>query len=136
MLSDRPVLLVGACATVICSPFEFNLVVPPPSCTTWPALSVALGRIAPIAETRAALLARSVPSAWIAWGEFCWAIRIASSSEILRALSGARACPGWGAGFKTWGAAIGAAANSSTVAANSIFGVNDLGIMDRTKGLG
>src|SRR5689334_6360 len=66
-----------------------------------PALMEALGKIAPTAAVRAALLVRSVPSAAIACGEFCCAIATASSSEIFRALSGALVRPGWRPGLMT-----------------------------------
>jgi hypothetical protein len=50
--------------------------------------------IAPTADTLAALLVLSTPSARTAAGAFWSAIRIASLSEIFRALSGARVSPG------------------------------------------
>src|ERR1700694_2256966 len=87
-------------------------------------LWLALGRMAPIADTRAALLVLSVPSAWIASGEFCWARRIASAREILRVLSGPRVRPGWSP-VLTCAPALEPMANrsDSRIAAYSFIGV-------------
>src|SRR5438105_12571169 len=87
-------------------------------------LRLALGRIAPIADTRAALLVLSVPSASIACGEFCCARDIASSREIFRALSGARARPGCRPGLRTCAPRFGVATarNAKAVAESNIIG--------------
>src|SRR5689334_2210335 len=90
---------------------------------------MALGRMAPTADVRAALVVRSVPSAAIACGEFCCAIATASWSEILRALSGAFVRPGCRPGLSTWAARrLPALAKMNAETKNSLVEDGKLGI--------
>src|SRR2546423_1080268 len=85
--------------------------------------------MAPTADVRAALLVRSVPSAAMACGEFCCAIATASSSEILRALSGALVRPGWRPGLTTWAAMeLASLIRMNAETASSLFADGRLGI--------
>src|SRR5256714_6733681 len=132
MLREGPVLFGGPTVVAAVAPFWLARVCPPPNWITRPMLRLALGRIAPIAAARAALLVLSPPSAWIASGAFCCAMRTASSSEILRALSGARVKPGCRPGLRTWAPASGTTRNKTTIAGSNLIGGNNLCVMDRT----